>query len=282
MKILIKKFLRDPIIKVFGFFGYIILQKMHKDYAFNKVLIKLISNSHPIIFDIGAHNGASCERYNAIFRKPILHAFEPSPNQYKILEKKFKLEKNIYLNNVAVGSKFETKKFNQIGEGGRSSFLISTVDDISKQEKINVEVITVDEYVKKHEIKKINLLKIDTQGYENEVLKGAQETLKSNKIDIIETELILGNMYEKTLSFNEIENLIYPFGYKLFALTNANSNDQNSTNIISQPNLQFDIMYVSLEIYKQYAYGKHFFENTIYRKSSQTIENFMKDKLIRK
>ena len=38
------------------------------------------------------------------------------------------------------------------------------------------------------------------------ISKNNLKTLR-NKIDIIETELILGNMYEKTLSFNEIENL---------------------------------------------------------------------------
>ena len=125
-------------------------------------------------------------------------------------------------------------------------------------------------------------MKIVVQGFEDEVLKGAQETLKLNKIDIIETELILGNMYEKTLSFNEIENLIYAYGYKFFALVNHQNFDRNSDNLINRPNLQFDVIYTRDEIYKKYAYGKHFFEKTLYRKPSQTAEEFMQDKLIRK
>ena len=195
---------------------------------------------------------------------------------------KFNDNKNIYLNNVAVGSKKEIKKFNQIKEGGRSSFLKSTVDNLSDQMQIDVQVITIDEYVNKNNIKKINLLKIDTQGYEDEVLKGAQETLRLNKIDIIETELILGNMYEKTLSFNEIENLIYAYGYKFFALVNHHNLDQNSDNLIDRPNLQFDVIYTRDEIYKKYAYGRNFFEKTEYRKSSETVEEFMNEKSIKK
>ena len=174
------------------------------------------------------------------------------------------------------------KKFNQIKGGGRSSFLKSTVDNLSDQTQIDVQVITIDEYVNKNNIKRINLLKIDTQGYENEVLKGAQETLRLNKIDIIETELILGNMYEKTLSFNEIENLIHAYGYKFFTLVNHQNFDQNSDNLIDRPNLQFDVIYTRDEIYKKYAYGRNFFERSRYRKSSQTVEEFMHDKLIRK
>jgi len=282
LKNLIKKIIRDPIIKFFRLFGYVILKKQHKDYAFNTLLTKLISSNHPLIFDIGAEDGASCERYSRLFTKPILHAFEPRPDQFGIMKSKFNDNKNIYLNNVAVGSKKEIKKFNQIKGGGRSSFLKSTVDSLSDQTQIDAQVITIDEYVNKNNIKRINLLKIDTQGYEDEVLKGAQETLRLNKIDIIETELILGNMYEKTLSFNEIENLIYAYGYKFFALVNHQNFDQNSDNLIDRPNLQFDVIYTRDEIYKKYAYGRNFFEKTAYRKSSETVEEFMNDKLIRK
>jgi len=282
LKNVIKKIIRDPIIKFFRLFGYIIMKKLHKDYGFNTVLTKLISDNHPLIFDIGAEDGSSCERYGSILKNPIIHAFEPRPDQFGIMESKFNNKKNIYLNNVAVGSKKEIKKFNQIKGGGRSSFHKSTVDDLSDQIQIDVQVITIDEYVNKNNIKKINLLKIDTQGYEDEVLKGAQETLKLNKIDIIETELIVGNMYEKTLSFNEIENLIYPYGYKIFALTHPHSNEQHSANIIVQPNLQFDVIYTRNEIYKKYAYERNFFEKSGYRKLSQTAEEYMQDKLIRK
>ena len=263
-------------------FGYFIIHARHKDYGFNRVLKILISNSHPTIFDVGADNGNSSERYIKLFSEPIIHTFEPRPDQFEIMKSKFNDKKNIYLNNVAVGSKTEIKKFNQIKGGGRSSFLKSTVDNLSNQTQIDAQVITIDEYVNKNNIKRINLLKIDTQGYEDEVLKGAQETLKLNKIDIIETELIVGNMYEKTLSFNEIENLIYPYGYKIFALTNHHTAEQHSANIILTPHLFFDVIYTRNEIYKKYAYGRNFFEKSGYRKSSQTVEEFMKDKLIRK
>ena len=282
LKNVIEKITYDPIIKFIRLFGYIIIKKRDKDYGFNTVLTKLISDNHPLIFDIGAEDGSSCERYDSILKYPIIHAFEPRPDQFGIMESKFNNKKNIFLNNVAVGSKKEIKKFNQIKGGGRSSFYKSTVDDLSDQIQIDVQVITIDEYVNKNNIKKINLLKIDTQGHEDEVLKGAQETLKLNKIDIIETELIVGNMYEKTLSFNEIENLIYPYGYKIFAITNPHSNEQHSANIIVQPNLQFDVIYVRNEIYNKYAYERNFFEKSGYRKLSQTAEEYKQDKLIRK
>ena len=44
----------------------------------------------------------------------------------------------------------------------------------------------------KNDINVINLLKIDTQGFEDKVLLGSTDKLKNNKIDIIELELVIG------------------------------------------------------------------------------------------
>jgi len=274
-----KKLLNDLLIRLFG---YVIRKKRHKDYGFNCVLTELISDEFPIILDIGAEDGSSCARYISILKNPIIHAFEPRPDQFEVMKNRYENKRDIFVNKFAMGSKTEMRKFNQIEGGGRSSFYISTVDDLSKQEKIDVRIETVDAYVRENKIRNINLMKIDVQGFEDEVLQGAKETLKSNNIDIIEIEIIVGNMYDKTLSFNKIENLIYPYGYKIFALTNHHSSDQHSTNIMVQPNLQFDVIYTRDEIYRKYAHGRNFFEKSMYRKPLQTIEEYMQDKLTMK
>ena len=54
------------------------------------------------------------------------------------------------------------------------------------------------------------MLKIDTQGYEDKVLIGCQETLKKNKIKAIIVEIMFDNVYEKYFSFSDIEKYINP------------------------------------------------------------------------
>ena len=110
---------------------------------------------------------------------------------------------------------------------------------------------TLDEYVTKNNINKIHLLKIDTQGFEDKVLAGAQETLKKNLIDVIELEIQLGKMYEKTSSFNEIENLIYPYGYKFIAIW-YDPYAYPSPSIINNPSLEYEAIYVRKEFFNNY------------------------------
>ena len=74
-------------------------------------------------------------------------------------------------------------------------------NDQNFTEKINVKIGTIDDYCKKNDINVINLLKIDTQGFEDKVLLGSTDTLKNNKIDIIELELVIGFAYKKILLF---------------------------------------------------------------------------------
>ena len=52
---------------------------------------------------------------------------------------------------------------------------------------------------------KLDLLKIDTQGYEDKVLNGSKEILSSNKISFIQIEFIMGNQYENRLNIIDYE-----------------------------------------------------------------------------
>jgi hypothetical protein len=65
----------------------------------------------------------------------------------------------------------------------------------SKKEKIAVE--TIDDFIKINGINEIDLLKIDTEGYEINVLNGAKNTLLNNQIKLIFLEVGLDNEFNK-------------------------------------------------------------------------------------
>ena len=193
---------------------------------------------NPLIFDIGGNKGQSIEKYLKIFHQPIIHSFEPNKTDFDLMYKKFKNNKNIFLNNFALGDKTEEKEFNITVNTGNSSFnkINPGTDWIKKRSKQyntteegyvtsiqNVNVIKLDDYCKNNNINQIDLVKIDTQGYEDKVLEGSINTIKENKIKVIVAEIMFDDVYNKYLSFSDIEKFIIPNNFRMIGIDLANN-----------------------------------------------------------
>ena len=97
---------------------------------------------------------------------------------------------------------------------------------ISESVARNVQVKRLDEYIKNDKnINQIDLLKIDTQGYELEILEGLGTEL--NKVRILITELMFYDYYEKSLSFYELESILRPFNFSLYDINHVAKNPMN-------------------------------------------------------
>lgn len=217
-------------------FGYKIFKKNHLDTVFfnrEKVFDFLLSSiSAPIVFDVGANKGQSIKLFKQKMPNCVIHSFEPNSECYDELSKVGSMFDNVILNRAGLGSKNEKLLLNKYEESSINSFLKieetsfavkicshkkineSVVDKHSKIEECNV--LTLDSYCKDSGIDHINLLKIDTQGFENEVLGGARTMLESGKIDVILTEITFDDVYGSGNTFLQLESLVVPFGYKLY------------------------------------------------------------------
>ena len=202
-------------------------------------IYKIKINKNPIIFDVGANKGQSIERFKKIFPDSLIHAFEPNTFEYEILKNKYRDDKKIILNNFAVGDKKETKSFYITAKSGSSSFNkinlnsewlkkrskqfnTSTSGYTKSIEKVNI--ITLDEYCKKNNLNNIDILKIDTQGYEDKVLKGCENIFKNNIVSFVEVEIMFDDVYEKYLTFSDLEKNLLPYDFRFCAITTANNN----------------------------------------------------------
>ena len=225
---------------IFSFLGYDI-KKINKETSninFDDLLKDKIPNN-PVILDVGGNKGQSIERFIKIFDNPTIHSFEPIKKEYDYMIKKFKGKNNIILNNFAIGEKKCIKEFNVTAKTGNSSFNniqkdtkwlkarskeynISEENYIVKKEKISIE--TLDDYIKKQNLKRIDLLKIDTQGYEDKVLEGAVDNLKNQKVGAVITEIMFDNVYSRYLSFSDIEKHLLPNNFRMVGIDLANNN----------------------------------------------------------
>jgi FkbM family methyltransferase len=210
------------------------LKKIDKDFTNIDLedLLKTKINENPIIFDVGGNKGQSVTKYKKIFKSPIIHTFEPIKSQFNIINEKFKNDKNVKLNNYALGEIIGEKDFNISAQTGASSFNkinqnSKWIEVRSKEYKttINkfvssakVKIFTLDDYFLNNNIDKIDLLKIDTQGYEDKVLQGSINTLKQNKIKAVVTELMFDNVYDKYLTFSDVEKFLLPNNFRMVGI----------------------------------------------------------------
>ena len=142
-------------------------------------------NKWNLAIDIGANIGLWSRDLTTFFDKTI--CFEPNSNCIKYLKKNIVNEKAI-IYNYALGSKNEDKELFISINSGASSFInhvtIGYNSDCSKiydkwpqgTKKQLVKVKILDEF----NFNEIDFIKIDVQGYEYEVLKGAKKTLEIN------------------------------------------------------------------------------------------------------
>jgi FkbM family methyltransferase len=198
--------------------------------TFNEIYKKNINNK-PIIFDVGANEGQSIKRFTSIFPRSTIHSFEPIQDCYKKLIKIYNT-KNIIINNIALGEKECEKIFFINKNSYTSSFLkindkyneLVNFDHVKKTER--KKIITLDKYVKLHCINKIDILKIDTQGYELNILRGAKKSLNTI-IKFIEIEITIADYYNKKINIYEIDKLLVKNNYTLCNIANLEYDKDN-------------------------------------------------------
>ena len=144
-----------------------------------------------------------------------IHCFEPFQESFLRLQKNVNLDpfnKNIILNNLAVSDTSGKKTLKTYpGTPGQNHIDISPFQnkDIIYQES-SVEAITLRDYIYKNNIKNINICKIDTEGLDEQVIKGLYEYLKNRVINYFIFE------YDNKLSYEKIKNILSANGYTIY------------------------------------------------------------------
>jgi FkbM family methyltransferase len=179
-----------------------------------------VNNKKIYIFDIGANTGQCIRRFKNIFPNSIIHSFEPIKEIFDIIKKNF-ISKNIVINNYACGDKNTYKKFNFNKLSYTSSFLEINKKNkrtylFEKKKKIEIRIVKLDDYIKKHDIKNIDILKVDAQGYELKILKGTEKFLK--KIKFVEIELTLDDIYINNPSLYQIDYIMNKNSFVLYQI----------------------------------------------------------------
>ncbi len=199
----------------------------------NQKIAELTKGDQVTIFDIGANRGSTTMEMLEIFPKAKIHAFEPFQDSADIFRKNHLDKANVTLVQKGMADRMGTATLNVNKSVDTNSLLASkklgaTSDkscETLNQVEINLE--TVDNYCKANAIERIHVLKIDVQGAEIKVLKGAEQMLRSGKVDLIYLETYFVQQYEEQPLFHEIATLLHQYGFTLQDIYDAYYNDRH-------------------------------------------------------
>ena len=143
-----------------------------------KVIMRRVLSINSNCIDIGCHKGEILELILRYAPEGNHYAFEPIPYLFNQLEKKYKNKALIYP--YALSDKAGKSSFQFVKNAPAYSGIKKRKYDITKPdvEEIKVEIRTLDEIIPKNT--KIDFIKIDVEGGEYNVLKGAKNLLKSS------------------------------------------------------------------------------------------------------
>jgi FkbM family methyltransferase len=146
----------------------------------SKVLNSLGLKKNLIIFDVGAHKGQTSSHLCKLFPHSIIQAFEPSPTLFAEIEKNLSKRKNIRCHNFALGETNEKAFLTR-----PDSDLCGQVVKAKENNSTSISVRRLDDFCLDESISAIDLLKIDVEGNELSVLKGASGMIDKNAVSAI-------------------------------------------------------------------------------------------------
>lgn len=181
------------------------------DYYTKKILQKKLQQNSSVI-DIGCHKGEILDLILQYAPAGVHYAFEPIPNLFDNLQKKYAHQKQVHLYNYALSFETGLSTFNLVLSNMAYSGLVKRQYDKEENDtEIHVQKEKLDNVLANAD--KIDLIKIDVEGGELHVLQGAAQILAKHKpLIIFEHGKGASEYYDanaNTLLFNLFEKLHY-------------------------------------------------------------------------
>jgi FkbM family methyltransferase len=174
-----------------------------------------------VFFDVGANDGATAKVALSQLPGARIFAFEPHPQTFVRLRDNIS-GSQLSLFNFALGERtgeaelfsYENDKINSLVANAHFAMRFG-----KKGRPLNIRITTIDEFCKSHSITGIDVLKIDTEGSELAVLKGAAQKLANREIRFVYAEF--NDLFEQADrgggALFPISEYLYPFGFRFVA-----------------------------------------------------------------
>ena len=206
-------------------------------------ILKKVIPANGIVIDIGGHAGQFTKLFSSLSPKGHIYTFEPGTYAYSILSKVHALKrlKNVSLFKMGASEKNGTNVLSiPIKKSGSIGFGRSSVNGESFEKAIREEIAltSLDSFSKQQKISRVDFIKIDVEGHEMSVLKGAKGLLKKHSPSVM-IEINKDHLSNAQTKVADVFLFFQSLGY-----TYARIDEENGTLISNDGNNFYDTDYL--------------------------------------
>ena len=211
----------DDEISIYLFKNSILCKLIYFGFELNEIgFIKKYLKNGDTFFDIGANIGLyTLHASKIIGNNGKVFAFEPTLGTFE------RLKQNIHLNELSNVKYYNIGLSNQktildlyVSNDGHDAWNSFALTDFLKEsDTIKVEVDTIDTFIIENKIGKIDLIKLDVEGWEKYVLQGASELLSRDDSPVMMVEFTETNAFAAGYYLGEVYDFIEDFGYRWYS-----------------------------------------------------------------
>lgn len=186
------------------------------------------------ILDVGASTGRTVATYRALFPSTRIHCFEPFPESFAVLSRRFRDDTGVRCHSLALSDAAGTRRLycnessdtNSLLPPGPAHRAHIAAGLMEPRTATEVECTTLDAFCEANGVERVSALKLDVQGAELRVLAGAARLLRQGRVDLVYSELLFADLYEEQAWHFEVSELLADAGFALFRLFEVTYTDR--------------------------------------------------------
>lgn len=184
------------------------------------------------ILDVGAHEGETALRLASAFPGSAVYSFEPDPDNFDALVRNTRARPGVVSVRKAVAettgsATFHRTRFSQthslLKPRADVSEFLESPELLAPADPLVVETVTLDAFCSERGLRAVDILKVDAQGSELSVLRGAERLLRERAISLLYLEVNFVPFYEGTPLFPDVYEFVYQRGFRFVGLYETGS-----------------------------------------------------------
>lgn len=164
-----------------------------------------------VIFDVGANIGQTAISFKKAFPNAVIYSFEPVKKTYNILVKNLSGYSDIHPVHLALGSE-KGKTIITLNSDSQ----INSLKNPAQKSSLLTEEITIEtgtNYCERNQITYVDVLKMDTEGFEMKILNGFNKKFLIKNVKFIYCEIGFDKNDPYKTHFSDIESYLKDLGF---------------------------------------------------------------------